>query len=584
MQQIFKEKAIKISLLAFILFAAGTTNAQVGIGIANPNASAQLDVSSTTRGFLPPRMTQAQRMAIKSPAPGLIIWCTDCGLKGELSVYNGNEWAKTTGREGKNYYVSSLGNDNNDGLSPLTPWETINKVNSQMRSMSPGDSILFERDSYFFGNINIGRSGTAQNPIVFGAYGTGKNKPVFIEAVTIWSLNSPIADLHPIWKNLGNNIWSYKDDIMNANKIDVANLVLRVKNATRDTFGIKVMSATPLLTSQGQFWYDFDNQQIKIFSAEDPRVFYSSIQTVQNVNAIEFQKNAYLIFENLAFRYYGKCVVEACGNYCSFRNLDISFIGGGDHSDPYSVKDRYKERYGNGLQIWNDDNNLSSHDITITGCRIDNIYDAGISPQGLPSKPCSIYNIFIRNNVITNCEFSFEFFERHPNLSNTNSNIYTHDIYFEYNTCVNAGKGWAHNQRWANLGSTSQANPFGTHVRLERFDGIQSNIFIRNNIFYGATETLYWIIDPGSVGNIVSDYNDFYQTQVPVKERVGELNWYAGKYSYTLTDWQSKTSKELHSINADPLFTTDYHLKPGSPVIGKGIDAGYGTDMGAYPF
>ena len=97
MQQISKAKTIRVFLFAFLLFAAGRTNAQVGIGIANPNASAQLDVSSTTKGFLPPRMTQAQRNSISSPAAGLTIWCKDCGVLGEIQVYNGTVWTNMTG-------------------------------------------------------------------------------------------------------------------------------------------------------------------------------------------------------------------------------------------------------------------------------------------------------------------------------------------------------------------------------------------------------------------------------------------------------------------------------------------------------
>jgi hypothetical protein len=48
----------------------------IGTG-AVPNASAALDVDSTTKGFLPPRMTNAQRTAIASPAVGLMVYCTD---------------------------------------------------------------------------------------------------------------------------------------------------------------------------------------------------------------------------------------------------------------------------------------------------------------------------------------------------------------------------------------------------------------------------------------------------------------------------------------------------------------------------
>ena len=64
--------------------------AQVGIGTSTPNASAQLDVSSTTKGFLPPRMTQAQRQNINSPIAGLMVYQTD-GTAG-LWYYTGNTW------------------------------------------------------------------------------------------------------------------------------------------------------------------------------------------------------------------------------------------------------------------------------------------------------------------------------------------------------------------------------------------------------------------------------------------------------------------------------------------------------------
>jgi hypothetical protein len=40
-------------------------------------ASARLTVNSTTQGFLPPRMTNAQRLAIATPAVGLMVYCTD---------------------------------------------------------------------------------------------------------------------------------------------------------------------------------------------------------------------------------------------------------------------------------------------------------------------------------------------------------------------------------------------------------------------------------------------------------------------------------------------------------------------------
>lgn len=49
---------------------------RMAIGTATPDASSKLDITSTTLGFLPPRMTEVQRDAIASPAAGLIIYNT----------------------------------------------------------------------------------------------------------------------------------------------------------------------------------------------------------------------------------------------------------------------------------------------------------------------------------------------------------------------------------------------------------------------------------------------------------------------------------------------------------------------------
>ena len=69
-------------------------NGAVGINIAIPNSSATLDITSTTKGFLPPRMTKTQRNAIASPATGLEIYQTD-NIPG-LRVYNGTNWMRYT--------------------------------------------------------------------------------------------------------------------------------------------------------------------------------------------------------------------------------------------------------------------------------------------------------------------------------------------------------------------------------------------------------------------------------------------------------------------------------------------------------
>ncbi|WP_415327154.1 hypothetical protein [Chryseobacterium sp. MMS23-Vi53] len=64
----------------------------IGIGTTTPNAAAVLDVSSTTQGFLPPRLTTAQRNAIANRPPGLMVYNTDTNC---LNFWNSAEWVST---------------------------------------------------------------------------------------------------------------------------------------------------------------------------------------------------------------------------------------------------------------------------------------------------------------------------------------------------------------------------------------------------------------------------------------------------------------------------------------------------------
>jgi len=76
-------------LVAVLLTA--TTSAQVGVGTTTPDASSALDITSTTKGLLMPRMTNAQRQAISNPAAGLQVFVTDFE-GGRFMFYDGTEW------------------------------------------------------------------------------------------------------------------------------------------------------------------------------------------------------------------------------------------------------------------------------------------------------------------------------------------------------------------------------------------------------------------------------------------------------------------------------------------------------------
>ncbi len=80
----------KIILILTVIFFNANISAQTGIGTTTPEPSAKLDVSSTNKGFLPPRMTSAERTAIQSPAAGLMVYQTDA--TSGLYYYNGSAW------------------------------------------------------------------------------------------------------------------------------------------------------------------------------------------------------------------------------------------------------------------------------------------------------------------------------------------------------------------------------------------------------------------------------------------------------------------------------------------------------------
>ena len=87
-------------LFAAFLFNGMAHTQNVGIGTPTPAASAQLDVSSTTKGFLPPRMDSTQRNAIVSPVTGLTIYNTTINA---FQVYNGTKWYSTVHFIGESY-------------------------------------------------------------------------------------------------------------------------------------------------------------------------------------------------------------------------------------------------------------------------------------------------------------------------------------------------------------------------------------------------------------------------------------------------------------------------------------------------
>jgi hypothetical protein len=92
------------TLLAAVVLTA-STYAQVGIGTTTPDASSALDITSTTKGLLIPRMLAGDLTAIDTPATGLMVYQTD-GTVG-FYYYNGSSWAEVAATS-KTYSVNTF--------------------------------------------------------------------------------------------------------------------------------------------------------------------------------------------------------------------------------------------------------------------------------------------------------------------------------------------------------------------------------------------------------------------------------------------------------------------------------------------
>jgi hypothetical protein len=152
-------------ILFFLLLAVigQSINAQnnVGIGTTSPSPSAQLDVSSTSKGLLIPRMTSAQRIAIATPANGLMVYETTTN---SFWFYNSSVWNQigTGGASpwtisGANIYNSNTGNVGIGTSAPASKFHVVgNMLVSGDLSINQSTASLFLQSSgTTYGNIGL---------------------------------------------------------------------------------------------------------------------------------------------------------------------------------------------------------------------------------------------------------------------------------------------------------------------------------------------------------------------------------------------------------------------------------------------
>jgi hypothetical protein len=183
-------------------FAAGGTNqniailpsgtGSVGIGTSSPNSLAILDASSTTQGFLPPRMTYAQKAAIVSPPQGLMIYCTNCGIDGEPEYFNGTSWVNMAGGTAASVPPYSLGSTYQGGkvfyiLKPGDPGYDANTPHGLIAAPSDipyGTYKIFPSCYASYGTSTALGTGAANTTKILACTADNENAAKLVDALT----------------------------------------------------------------------------------------------------------------------------------------------------------------------------------------------------------------------------------------------------------------------------------------------------------------------------------------------------------------------------------------------------------------
>ncbi|HCQ14365.1 hypothetical protein [Flavobacterium sp.] len=109
---------------AFLTVGIASAQSGVGVGTTTPDASSALDVTSTTKGFLMPRMTTVQRTAIATPATGLQVYDTTTNSQW---YYNGTVWVQGAVKADQKWIDDT---DNNIALNSTVALDSVKYTNS----------------------------------------------------------------------------------------------------------------------------------------------------------------------------------------------------------------------------------------------------------------------------------------------------------------------------------------------------------------------------------------------------------------------------------------------------------------------
>lgn len=165
------KKFYSATLAILLAFSAKSQNIAINESGNQPDTSAMLDISSTTKGFLTPRMTKAQRNAIALPATGLMVFQTGPDSTG-FHYYNGAQWLWLVTADVKNAWALT-GNSSTDSVTNFLG-TTDNKPVMLRQNNLPMGQLNTRTHNFFIGG-GAGADNTSTQNTAYGDSTLNKN-------------------------------------------------------------------------------------------------------------------------------------------------------------------------------------------------------------------------------------------------------------------------------------------------------------------------------------------------------------------------------------------------------------------------
>ncbi len=440
------------------------------------------------------------------------------------------------------YFVSTSGNDDNDGKTPETPWQSLEKVSTA--ELNQGDGVCFKRGDLFRGRI------TTKAGITYFAYGEGE-KPkfygwdrslsdpsqwtLFDKAHNIWKLNEEILDCGTLVFNDGEAhcrklIPSYRNDMFVCREDETKPFIMademtedldlfcdiRVKWSDGESKGESFLVPIVDDTTKGDLYLRCDK-------GNPGKVFDTIEAVVKRTIFPASSKKPNINIDNICIKYANFGITG--GTHMHISNCEIGWIGGTiQHyfgTDPNYPQGRRGSvtRFGNAIECYG-----ACDDYVVDNCYFYQQYDAAVTHQITTNgKKYELKNIRYSNNVIDTSVYSVEYF---LDQTDGDTESYIENCEICGNIMTNAGYGW---------GQQRHNTHTPAHIKGWSYTNTARNFSIHDNIFYRSAYRLFHIVA-------------LEQTSLPTMYN----NTYVQKYGMTLGQYGSNKEKEPEIVGFYP--------------------------------